>query len=358
MPPQPLQIPLYPLTFEPIYQPKIWGGRRIASLGRTLPGGEDHPIGESWELVDLNATGTTDAAAQPARSAIAGGPLKGTTLHDAMAAFGERLMGDVRPDEAGQFPLLIKLLDARENLSVQVHPSPAYAAAHPAAHVKSEAWYIIDADPDAVIYKGLRPGVTPQALRGAAERGDEAALLDMLNRVPVKPGECHYLPSGTLHALGAGILVAEVQTASDTTFRVHDWGRSRLSAQEQRHHLEQAMQCIDFTGQTALAARRAQARSHVAGFFTTVTRLVRCEHFQIEKVRMTEGYEQEIPYDQPAIWIVLEGGGRITRAHADPVGFTRGQTLLIPAHMNDARLALARDTVWLEVTFPSAAPAL
>jgi len=347
---------LYPLKFEPIYQRKIWGGRRIESLGRALPGGAGDPhhlIGESWELVDLNATGTTDAAHQPARSKIMNGPLAGRTIHDTMTDFGERLMGRVPADALGQFPIIIKLLDARENLSVQVHPSPSYAAAHPGSHVKSEAWYVIEAERGAGIYKGLRRGVSPEQFREAALCGDEAAIVDMLVRVPVKAGDCHYLASGVVHALGAGILVAEVQTASDTTFRIYDWGRSRLTPAEQRHHIEQAMRCIDWSHDLSASANRNESRSHVAGFFTTVTRLVSCEHFQVEKVRMTEGYEQEIPYDQPAIWIVLQGEGKITRKSSDPVTFTRGETLLIPAHMNDARLALAKDTIWLEVTFPA-----
>jgi mannose-6-phosphate isomerase len=342
---------LYPLKFVPIYQPKVWGGRRLEMLGRALPGDGGHAIGESWELVDLGATDTTSASHAPARSVICNGPLKGKSIHDAMLLYGERLMGRVAPGPAGEFPLLIKFLDARENLSIQVHPSQSYAAAHPESHLKSEAWYIVEAVAGATIFKGLRKGVSPPQLRAAIESRDEAAIIDTLVRVPVKPGDCHYIPSGTVHALGAGIVVAEVQLTSDTTFRLYDWGRSRMTADEQRLHIEHAMRCISYD---ATPATRYEKRSHVAGFFTTVTSLVRCEHFHIEKVRMTEGYEQDIPYDQPAIWIVLQGEGRITRKASEPVPFSRGDTLLVPANMNDARVVLTKDTIWLEVTFPAA----
>ncbi len=346
MPPN--DTPLYPLIFTPIYKSKVWGGRTLASaLGRTLPGDEKHPIGESWELADLPHTSPSGGGGSPERSIIASGPLAGQTLHHAIERFGERLLGRLRLTDSGDFPLLVKFLDARENLSVQVHPSPAYARTHPEAHLKSEAWYILQAQPGAVIYKGVHENVRPEDFRRAVEANDEKALLAMLIAVPVKAGDCHFLPSGTCHALGAGILVAEVQTPSDTTFRVYDWGRTGREL-----HLDQALECIDFAPPDTTSAEK---RTHIAGMFTTVSRLIHCDHFRIEKVRMIEGYQQEIPYDQPAVWMVLQGRGTIDPHNgAAPVEFQRGQTLLIPAHMQDAMLSLHEDTVWLETTFPQA----
>jgi len=142
------------------------------------------------------------------------------------------------------------------------------------------------------------------------------------------------------------VLVAEVQTPSDTTFRLYDWGRT-----ERQLHIEQAMQCLTF-GPLDVAA--VEQRTHIANPFTTVSRLIGCEHFRIEKVRMSQGYAQQIPYDQPAVWMVLEGAGCITTSDADPVTFTRGQTLLMPAAMADPKVQLDDDTAWLEVTFPQA----
>lgn len=334
--------PLYPLKFQPIYKEKVWGGRTLEKLGRRLP--EGAKIGESWEIADLASTSPSGGGGSPERSVVANGPLAGRTLHDLIHQYGQRLMGRLPLSDDGGFPLLVKFLDASENLSVQVHPSPSYARAHPEAHLKSEAWYIIDAIPGSVIYKGVREGVTPEQFRQAIE---DRTVESLLIAVPVKPGDCHYLPSGTCHALGAGILVAEVQTPSDTTFRVYDWGRPGREL-----HIEQALECIEFG-----PARTApyEKRSHIAGMFTAVSHLVSCEHFRIEKVRMSESYEQEIPYDQPTIWMVLDGRGWVTPGNgAAPVDFQRGDTLLIPAHSNDARVRLDADTVWLEVTFPQA----
>jgi len=344
-------VPLYPLHFEPIYKEKVWGGRKLAErFGRELPGDAGTLIGESWELADLGATSAGGGGGEPARSVIAGGPLAGHTLHELIAARGQDLLGDLPLNARGEFPLLVKFLDAREPLSVQVHPSPAYADEHPEAHLKSEAWYILDAEPGAVIYKGIAEGTDPEAFRRALEANDPEQVASMLIRVPVKPGDCHYLASGTCHALGAGILVAEVQTPSDTTFRVFDWGRTGRAL-----HVEEAMACIHFGPAPSDPYER---RSHVAGVFTTVSKLVECEHFRIEKVRMSRGYAQEVPYDQPAVWMVLEGAGTLEPGNgAEPVPFARGQTLLVPAGMNEGRVALEADTIWLEVTFPAAMPA-
>lgn len=338
---------LYPLCFDPIYKSKVWGGRRMEKLGRTLPDGD---IGESWELADLAETSVSGGGGGAERSIITNGPLAGKTLHAAISEFGSALMGRLNPNDFGNFPLLVKFLDANENLSVQVHPSAQYAAEHDDAHLKSEAWYIIDAEPGAVIYKGMKEGTDAEAFRAAIESGDEQRVVDMMVTVPVKAGDCHYLPSGTCHALGSGILVAEVQTPSDTTFRVYDWGRTGREL-----HIDQAMQCITFHPAKVDFYER---RNHIAGVFTTVSSLVECEYFRIERVRMSESYRQEIPYDQPTIWMVIEGRGRVTMdkksSILDTVEFKKGQTLLLPASMKDAHIELMEDTVWLEVTFPQA----
>ncbi len=338
---------LYPVKFKPIYKEKVWGGRRLEKLGRKLPGSDEALIGESWELADLSSTSVSGGGGGAERSIIANGILAGQSLHDLTTKYGEKLLGRLKLTQNGDFPLLVKYLDASENLSVQVHPSPAYARVHPEAHLKSEAWYIVEAQPGAVIYKGIEKGVTPEAFRKAVLSDDRAALLAMMTAVPVKAGDCHYLPSGTCHALGGGILVAEVQTPSDTTFRVYDWGR-----QGRELHLEQAIECITF-GPADTA--QFEKRSHIAGLHTTVSRLVTCEFFRMEKVRMGQSYEQEVPYDQPAVWMVLQGRGVLTPGNgAEPVTFAGGDTLLVPAHSDEARVRLEEDTVWLEVTFPQA----
>ena len=342
---------LYPFQFDPIYIDKPWGGRRIEQLGLSLPGDATRCIGEAWLLVDLGATATSHADHHAERSIIANGPQRGRSIHELTLDLGPQLLGRVELSEDGGFPLLVKFLDASDNLSIQVHPSRAYADAHPGTYVKYEAWYIISAEPGSVIYRGLKDGVTPDAFRAALESRDERRILDTLIAQPVKAGECYYIPSGLPHALGKGILVAEVQTPSDTTFRLYDWGRSRMTADEQQHHLTEGLKAALFDPPNL---KHTEKRTHIAGFFTTVSCLIMCDYFRIERVRMSEGYEQEIPYDQPVVWIVLEGKGKITTADKMQVPFQRGQTMLVPANMNDARVSLAADTVWLEVSFPQA----
>lgn len=222
----------YPLTFEPILLEKVWGGRRFERFAKSLPAGAS--IGESWEIADLTSTAASGAGGGAQQSVIAAGPLAGATLADAAAQWSD----DLVPGAHAAFPLLVKLLDARENLSVQVHPSPAYAAEHTDAHLKTECWYVLDADEGSVIYKGVKPGVTAEDFRAAIANG---TVPEVMASVPAVVGEMHELPSGTVHALGAGVLVAEIQTPSDTTFRVFDWGRT-----DRELHIEQAMACIEF----------------------------------------------------------------------------------------------------------------
>lgn len=333
---------LYPLKFSPIYKEKVWGGRTLEKIGRTLPGDSGTKIGESWELVDLSTTSVSGGGGGAERSLVSNGPLAGKSLHELIETFGKELIGDLPLTDDGNFPLLVKFLDANEHLSVQVHPSKAYADTHADAFLKSECWYVVQATPEGCIFKGIKEGVTPEQYRKAIEEG---GVEDLMIKIPVKPGDCHYLPSGTCHALGAGVLVAEVQTPSDTTFRVYDWGREGREL-----HIEQAMACIDFGPCNV----EEDKRSHVAGMFTTVTRLVTCEYFVLERIKMSEGYEQEIPYDQPAVWMVIEGNGEIILADGSSTSFTKGETLLIPAKMNNAKVKLNSDTVWLETTFPQA----
>ncbi|MEE9405486.1 MAG: type I phosphomannose isomerase catalytic subunit, partial [Algisphaera sp.] len=188
-------MPLYPLKFAPVYKEKVWGGRSLERLGRDLPGDAKNLIGESWELVDLATTSASGGGGGAERSGVANGPLASQTLSQVIDAYGPALHGDLPLTESGGFPILLKYLDASAHLSVQVHPSPAYAATHADAFLKSEAWYIVDCDPGAVIYKGIKEGVTPDQLRSALTKNTNDAVVPVMFEVPVAPGDCHYLPS-------------------------------------------------------------------------------------------------------------------------------------------------------------------
>lgn len=346
---------MYPLKFVPVFQERIWGGARLQKvLGKSVPlelSGK--PVGESWELADLPA-GTVQKDSRGAApdgslsSVIANGTWAGKTLAQVMAAEGPGITGNA-PMVQGRFPLLIKFLDAQADLSVQVHPDAAYCAKHAGAQLKSEAWYVMHAEPGARVYKGVKPGVTPEQFRAALQTG---AVEPLLQAYKVKAGDCHYLASGTVHALGAGILAAEVQTPSDTTFRVFDWNRLGADGKARALHVEEALETIHFGPPDKQAGG---VRSHVAGVFTTVSRLVTCEYFTLERIKMVEGFEQEIPYSEPVVWMVLEGQGVIQCDGAGPTAFAKGETLLLPAGMKNAKIKTVTDCAWLEAKLPGGA---
>lgn len=329
-------MPVHPLIFAPILKRRVWAGQRLAGLlGKPVSPGE--MIGESWEIAHL----PNDV------SVVSRGPLRGRRLDQLVAEWGSDLLGHARLSD-GVFPLLIKFLDAAENLSVQVHPDAATASVLGGdVRVKHEAWYVIAADAGSYIYHGLLPGVTPERFAAAVHDGSCAELL---HRIPVRPGDCHYLPSGTVHALGGGVLVAEIQTPSDATFRLFDWNRTDpLTGKPRPLQVEAGLRCVHFGERPA-----PQPRSHVASFWTTVTRLVTCESFIVEKVRMVAGMEQEIPYAEPVVWIVLEGTGTVLYGPGEQaLPFKPGDTVLLPAALQQGRVRLDVDAVWLEVTLPS-----
>ena len=326
-----------PLIFKPIFKPKIWGGRRLESLlDKALPA--DEPIGESWEVADL----------EDDQSVVATGSAQGRKLSELVKEWGSDLIGDASLFE-GRFPLLIKYLDAREHLSVQVHPDRAMADRLGGnVRLKNEAWYVIGAEPDGCIYRGLADGVDRAAFERAIRDGTVEATL---RRIPVRAGHCYYLPSGTVHALGAGVVVAEIQTPSDVTYRVFDWNRvDETTGKGRELHVEQALECSNFGSQTV----EGEQRSHVASVWTTVTRLITCESFLIERVKMVEGFDQEIPHARLVIWMVLEGRGTVTFDGGErKTEFRYGDTVVLPAALADGRLTTHADCTWLEITLPS-----
>ena len=190
------------------------------------PADDSTLIGESWEVADLDASSPSGGGGSPERSRVRNGRLKGALLHDLIDEIGFPSTGQVENNPHSGFPLLVKFIDAQENLSVQVHPGPAYVSVRPGVHPKFEAYYVVDAVPGAVIYKGLKRGVTERDFRAAVASGVTEQVEALLNRIAAIPGDTHYLPGGTCHAIGAGVLLAEIQTPSDTTFRLFDWGRS------------------------------------------------------------------------------------------------------------------------------------
>ena len=219
---------LPPLVFTPLYRRYLWGGRRFAtSLGRDLPPGDD--FAESWELVDRGDD----------QSVVAHGPFAGVTLGRLMRERGDALYG---PRSPASFPLLFKFLDARRDLSVQVHPDDVRAARlEPPDRGKTEAWYVVDAVPGSRIYAGLRPGIDAHSLAAAVRDGSCA---DVLHSFEPRAGDSVFIPAGTVHALGAGLLVAEIQQASDVTYRLFDWNRVGADGRARPLHVEAGLEAV------------------------------------------------------------------------------------------------------------------
>jgi mannose-6-phosphate isomerase len=294
---------IYPLKFKPIFKERIWGGQQLkAAFGKDLPA--DVKIGESWELVDLPDD----------KSEVLNGPLAGKTIDEVIAMSPVEITGNA--NYQGPFPLLIKILDARDVLSVQVHPDADTCKRTGKGDPKTECWYIIDAAEGAVIYKGLKEGTTKEQFAKSIEEGN---CQDYLEKIAVNVGECHFLPSGLCHAIGAGLVIAEIQQPSDTTYRVFDWNRVGDDGNPRQLHVEDALESIRFTPFTEDLSVK------------TIGRLVDTDVFKVDKAHQIAGCEVLLESGQMKAMVFLNGTGTIKSEDTIEVTFTKGDTLLIPA---------------------------
>ncbi len=312
---------IYPLKFRPIFKERIWGGQALRTVfGKKLPAGAK--IGESWELADLPDD----------KSKIVNGPLAGETINTAIEKLGPAITG--RSDYKPPFPLLIKILDAQDILSVQVHPDLETCKRTSKGDPKTECWYIIDAADGAVIYKGLKRGVTKEQFAQSIKEGNCDRLLE---KVHVKKGECHFLPAGTCHAIGPGLLIAEIQMPSDTTYRVFDWNRVDKAGKGRPLHIEDALESIHFDP----SADNLSVAS--------LGRLVDSEVFKVDKGHQTPGCEVLLSAGRMKVVMVITGEGYITSQTTEQVDLNNGDTLLIPAAFKGV-MQFDRETEYLTVT--------
>jgi mannose-6-phosphate isomerase len=308
-----------PLTFEPIFMERIWGGRRLESeFGKKLP--PQKAIGESWEIVDR----------PEAQSVVHDGPLRGKTLHQLWTENRDEIFGHV-PD-ATRFPLLVKILDAHDKLSLQVHP-PDEAASRLGGEPKTEFWYVAAAAPDADLYLGFRESISRDQFEKAIRNGTAA---DRVHRIRVKAGDGAFLPSGRFHSLGAGTLLIEIQQNSDTTYRVFDWNRVDKKGKARQLHVEQALQCIDFNDVTpSLIEPRGEI-------------LLRNELFEIQRWNL-EAPREISPRGQFAIVCCLSGSLRCASTELVPGAFC-----LVSASSVDRRFhPLEKESSLLRITIPT-----
>lgn len=311
----------YPLKFKPIYKRRIWGGRKLREFfNKDIPPNEK--IGESWELADLPDD----------KSVISNGTLAGQTLGSVIRKYPKEITGD--KNFSLPFPLLIKFIDAEDILSVQVHPDEQTCRRLGVGQPKTECWYVIAAEENAVIYKGLKKAVTKKQFAEAIKTG---AAAELLVEVPVKAGQCHFIPAGTAHSIGPGLLLAEIQTPSDTTYRVFDFNRVDDAGRPRPLHIEQALESIHFD---------ASADNLPV---TTTGRLADCEYFKIDKGCRRMGCELLLSPAEMKTFIILTGSGTVFETKATAVEFKAGDCILVPAAY-EGSMRFAADTEYLTVT--------
>jgi mannose-6-phosphate isomerase len=313
---------LYPLLFQPLFMERIWGGRELERLyQKHLP--RDKKIGESWEICDR----------PDAQSVVLNGEYAGKTLHDLILSHRQELMGDT-PLLNGRFPLLVKILDAREKLSLQVHP-PEQKAAALNGEPKTEIWYITQADAGAELYVGLKKGVS----RAAFEEGiNNGTVADSFHRVPVGAGDVMFLPSGRVHAIGAGLVLFEIQQNSDTTYRVFDWNRVDEQGRGRQLHIKESLECIDFDD-----FEPGSIRPEGSGIVRLV---VNDPLFSVYEMRGRAGEGVDLKLAEPRVLAVASGEIMVGRGLGQ-LCLKAGGFCLLPAVVTDAPITFLTDATVL-----------
>jgi mannose-6-phosphate isomerase len=320
---------LYPLTFQPIFKDRVWGGRELERLyGKKLPAGT--PIGESWEISDRPGEA----------SVIANGPLAGKDLRWLMENHAVEILGSAKPKAEGRFPLLCKILDAREKLSLQVHP-PASKAKEMNGEPKTELWFITDATPDAKLYVGLKSGVTREEFEKKIADGSVA---DCFHQIPVKSGDTMFLPSGRVHAIGAGLVIFEIQQNSDTTYRVFDWNRTGLDGKPRDLHVAQSLASIDFND---FEPKLVPANYRQASNFK-FRELVECPFFTVQEMVFENAGSVSPAGQYLRIVAVAKGTATVAGDECETSAELKpGDFCLIPASLKNVEINAAANTTIL-----------
>ena len=319
----------YPVKFKPIFKERIWGSDRLKKLfGKDLP--PHSKIGESWELADL----PDDC------SRITGGPWTDMTLRQLLDEHGQQF-GFTAEQCRFPFGLLIKFLDANDVLSVQVHPDADTCKLFPNARLKTECWYVLAAEPESVIYRGLKPQIGRKQVETALKDGN---LQDLMAVYPAKTGDFHYLPAGTIHALGAGVVVAEIQTPSDSTYRLYDWNRRDAQGRSRQLHIEQALTSIHYTDENRPdrpppppTETTDPPPSAFAGVFDgkigNLDILLDCPFFSVGLLKNNDKIQTDFELSQPMVLISLSCTGSVTNRGATVYAcyFQPGDTIMMPA---------------------------
>ena len=302
---------MQPIKFQPLLKQTLWGGDKIVTFKHLDSQLEN--VGESWEISGVKDNETI----------VKEGPLKGKSLNEVVAKLKDRLVGKENYQRFGdEFPLLIKFIDARQDLSIQVHPNDEIAHKQGKPHGKTEMWYLMESEPGAKLYCGLKKQITPDQYK---EMVDNDTICDALAQYEVKEGDCFFLPAGRIHAIGPGCFLAEIQQTSDVTYRIYDYKRKDKNGNYRELHTKLAAESINYQVEN-------DYRTHYVGRLNKGVSLVQCPYFCTAVYDLNEPMTLDYSeLDSFVILIGLKGEGKITDNEGNEVSIMAGDTLLIPA---------------------------
>jgi mannose-6-phosphate isomerase len=319
---------LYPLKFSPILKDKIWGGTKLKSLFNKAA--ETDKLGESWELSGYEGY----------ESVVTNGFLAGNNLAELIEIYMGELLGDKIYDEFGlSFPLLFKLIDANENLSIQVHPGDEVAAERHNSYGKTEMWYVVDADKGAELIIGFSKDCTRDEYLDALDAGE---VEELLQKVPVTKGDVFFIPAGLVHAIGKGVVVAEIQQSSDITYRIYDYKRTDDNGNERELHTEQALDVINFA-----ASKNPKTDYKVQ--INEMTPLVECDYFTTNMIRFDAAVTRNYGSMDSFVAYMCLDGNLIIDCNGEKIIVNKGDTVLIPASIDEVGLIPDSEATLLEV---------
>ena len=322
---------MYLLEFNEISKEVIWGGNSL-SIVYSKPFDKDKTIGESWEICDLPND----------NNVVSNGELKGKTLSYLVKEYGSKLLGTKYKED--YFPLLIKLIDAKDKLSIQVHPDEEYANKRHNKHGKNEMWYVMDTYGDAGLLIGLKENVTKEDLKKAIDNKEN--IEDMFNYFDIKKGDAFYIPSGCIHAILGNVIIAEIQTPSDVTYRLYDWNRVDKNGKSRELHIEDSFNVIKNINAFSLkSSKNNKIKTNTLEINTVFTN----DYFTTEEYIINGDYSSKTNEESFEIIIVLEGDGTI-ESSVNSVDLKIGKTVLVPASLGDYTIKSSKGMKFLRVT--------
>lgn len=322
---------MYLLEFNEISKEVIWGGNSLSTV-YSKPFDKDKTIGESWEICDLPND----------NNVVSNGELKGKTLSYLVKEYGSKLLGTKYKED--YFPLLIKLIDAKDKLSIQVHPDEEYANKRHNKHGKNEMWYVMDTYGDAKLLIGLKENVTKEDLKKAIDSKEN--IEDMFNYFDIKKGDAFYIPSGCIHAILGNVIIAEIQTPSDVTYRLYDWNRVDKNGKSRELHIEDSFNVIKNINAFSLkSSKNNKIKTNTLEINTVFTN----DYFTTEEYIINGDYSSKTNEESFEIIIVLEGNGTI-ESSVNSVDLKIGKTVLVPASLGDYTIKSSKGMKFLRVT--------